>query len=231
MPVANLYATVEDLSQRAPAIIVKDEAGEITDESRTAGESLLEAISRAIDSKTRRTPGAFSPSPNEPTAHVVYGNNKSCLEIPAHIKGTVNTTVTTIAGVSAPHCVEHRGLLCIVDTSGVMLRNARWREGVPYTITARWGYQGVPADIREACLVWAAIRARLNAGDMSGAVTTITRDGSTLMRDDVPPSVKDLIAPYILPERETEDDGAGLVEMGDIKSSDDHPFDPNKRYW
>jgi hypothetical protein len=230
MPVANLYATVEDLSQRAPAIFGQT-VGEITDEQRASAESLLEAISRAIDSKTRRHAGAFSPSPDTATALVVYGNNKSCLEIPAHIKGTVNTTVTTIAGVAAPHCVEHRGLLCIVDSLGVMLRNARWREGVPYTIQARWGYDSTPADIREACLLEAARRARLNSGDIAGMVTTITRDGSTLQRDDFPPAFNNLIAPYILPERENEDDQAGIVETGDIRSSDDHPYDPFKRYW
>jgi hypothetical protein len=227
----NLYATVEDLAPRAPAVIVKDDTGAITDESRAAGETLLEAISRAIDSKTRRHAGAFMPSPDTATEQVVYGNNKSCLEIPTHVIGTVDPTVTTIQGLIAPKFAEYRGLLCITDDAGVMIRTSVWREGVPYRITARWGYATTPADIREACLVWAAIRARLNAGDISGAVTTIVRDGATLMRDELPPAVKDLLAPYVLPEREEEDDRAGLAEFGDVRSTDDYPYDPLRRRW
>jgi hypothetical protein len=60
---------------------------------------------------------------------------------------------------------------------------------------------------------------------MSGAVTTITRDGATLMRDAVPDAVKDLLIPYTLPEFEDEKDQL-LIETGDIRSSDDNPFEP-----
>jgi len=137
--------------------------------------------------------------------------------------------------MTAPSWVEIRGSICTVDSTGVLSRLDKWRDGVPYTVTARWGYDTTPADIREATLVWAAMRARLNAGDMSGAVTTILRDGSTLMRDDVPPAVKDLLAPYILPEKEIEDDQKGLLEYGDIRSDDDSPhepwMDPFRRGW
>jgi hypothetical protein len=224
MSVENLYATVEELAPRAPGVITKDEAGEITDEGRAAGESLLEAISRAIDSKTRRHPGAFMASPESPTERVVYGNGKSCLEIPEHVPGSVGPTVTTIAGITPPKFVEYRATLCITDDVGVMLRSESWRDGVPYRVTARWGYPATPADIREGCLVWAAIRARLNAGDMSGAVTTITRDGATLQRDDVPPAVNDLIKPYVLPERENDDDQQGIVETGHLRDSDVNPW-------
>jgi hypothetical protein len=228
MPV-DLYATAEALSARVPTQFADGTTGALDEEKRDTAESLLEAISRAIDSKTRRHPGAFSQSPTNPTERVVYGNNKSCLEIPEHVAGSVDPTVTTIQGVTAPQFVEHRANLCIVDSTGVMLRTSVWREGVPYTITARWGYASTPADIREACLVWASLRARLNAGDVSGVVTTITRDGASLQRDDIPPTVNDLIKPYVLPEREDDTDGQGIVEYGDIKSSDYNPFDPWSR--
>lgn len=229
MPVENLYATVEQLAPRAPSIITKDDAGEITDEARAAGELLLEAISRAIDSKTRRRPGAFSPAASEPSARVFYGNGKACLEVEPFVAGSVNPVVVVPAGFTAPKFVELKGLLCQASAAGVLDRSGRWLDTVPYTITARWGYAATPPDIREAALVWCALRAKVNAGDITGLVSSITRDGNTLMRDEVPPSVRDLLAPYVLPERLDQDDQQGIVEMGDITSSDDHSFDPFRR--
>jgi hypothetical protein len=160
------------------------------------------------------------PSPEEPTTRVLYGNNKSCLDLPEYIHGSVDPTVTTITGLTAPTVAEYRGRLCIVDSRGVLQRLEVWRDDVPYTIKARWGYAATPADIREACLIFASLRARLNAGDVSGVVTTITRDGAQLQRDDIPPVVRDLLKPYVLPEREDEGDGQGIVGFGSLRSSD-----------
>lgn len=217
MPVTDLYATVDQLAARVPTLFGKT-VDRRADEQTIAAETLLESISRAIDSRTLREPGAFSPSPEEATSRTVYGNSKSCLEIPAHIHGTVNSTVVTVASETAPAFREVRGLLCIADARGVLQRDEVWREGVPYTITARWGYASIPADIREACLAWAAQRGRMNSGDMSGMVTQIQRDGATLLRDDVPPIVRDLLKPFVLPE--TEDDHSGRVEFGTLRNSD-----------
>jgi hypothetical protein len=217
MSVTNLYASVDQLAARVPTQF-RATADDRTDEQTTAAENLLEAISRAIDSVTRREAGAFSPAATTPSAKVIYGNGKACLDVPAHIPTTVNPTITTISGVTPPKFAEYRGMLCITDDSGVLLRHEVWREGVPFTITARWGYQVTPADIREACLVWAAQRARMNSGDMAGMVTQITRDGATIQRDDIPPVVRDLLKTFILPE--TEDDHSGRVEFGTVRNSD-----------
>lgn len=219
MPVENLYATAEALADRA-ASQFGDGAGGLDEAKRDKAEELLEAISRFIDSYTKRSPGAFSPSPEEPQERVFYGNDKSCLDIPEHVAGSVDATAQTITGLTAPQFAEYRGMLCITDSRGVMQRLEVWRDGVPYTIKARWGYATTPADIREACLIWASLRARLNTGDVSGVVTTITRDGATLQRDDVPPVVRDLLKPYVLPEREDEDDGQGIVSFGELRSTD-----------
>lgn len=223
MAAENLYASASELAKRVPSLIAS-ETGELDPAKADDAEALLEAISRAIDSKTRRQPGAFSPAAEEPSERVIYGNGKTCLEIPEHVAGTVNETVTTISGISAPKFVEHRQTLCITDSRGVMTRRESWREGVPYTITARWGYAQTPGDIREACLIWAMQRARMNSGDVSGVVTTITRDGATLMRDDVPPVVNDLIKPYIQPESADEDDRSGIVEFSSLRDSDSNPW-------
>lgn len=217
MSVSNLYATVDELAARVPTLFGAT-ADDRTDEQTDAAEKLLESISRAIDSLTRREAGAFSPAASDPSSKVIYGNGKSCLDVPAHIPATINSTITTIQGVTPPKFAEYRGMLCITDTAGVLLRHEVWREGVPYTISARWGYATTPADIREACLVWAAQRARMNSGDMAGMVTSIARDGATIQRDDIPPVVRDLLKPFVLPE--TEEDHSGRVEFGTVRSSD-----------
>lgn len=59
--------------------------------TRCAGvSSLLEAISRAIDSWTKREPGEFSPSPAEASERTIYGNGENYLAVPEHITGTVH---------------------------------------------------------------------------------------------------------------------------------------------
>lgn len=217
MPVVNLYASVDQLAARVPTLF-GESAEERTPAQQEAAELLLESISRAIDTETKREPGAFMPASATATARAIYGNGKSCLEIPEHIPATVNPTVTTIAGETAPKFAEYRGMLCVTDERGVLSRSDVWREGVPYTITARWGYPATPADIREYCLIWARQRALLNSGDMQGMVTQITRDGATLSRDDVPPVVRNGLKPWTLPE--TEEDNSGRVEFGTLRSSD-----------
>lgn len=221
MSVANLYATADQLAARVPTIF-GESTDERTPEQTAAAELLLEAISRAIDSATKREPGAFSPAADDPSERVIYGNGKSCLDIPEHIKGSVDPAVATISGMTAPKFTEFRAMLCITDDRGVMLRNEVWREGVPFTITARWGYEATPANVREACLIWAAQRARMNSGDVAGMVTSIARDGATIQRDDIPPVVRDMLKPFILPE--TEEDNSGRVETGVIRSSDYYPW-------
>jgi hypothetical protein len=217
VPVADLYATPDQLAARVPSQFGAS-AEERTDEQQAAAESLLEAISRAIDSVTKRTAGAFTPSPTEPSARVIYGNGKSCLEMPEHIPETVRPTITTIQGETPPKFAEYRGMLCVTDSRGVLSRRDVWPEGVPFTVTARWGYPQTPADIREACLVWAAQRARMNSGDTAGMVTSIARDGATIQRDDIPPVVRELLKPFVLAE--TEEDNSGTVEFGALRSSD-----------
>jgi len=77
----NLYAASTDLAARAPGIMPLNPDGTLPAASQAAGDALIEAISRAIDSKTRRKPGAFMPSPSSPSPLVVYGDNKYCLEL------------------------------------------------------------------------------------------------------------------------------------------------------
>ncbi|MDQ3651511.1 MAG: hypothetical protein M3458_14805 [Acidobacteriota bacterium] len=179
--------------------------------------ALLTSASRAIDGVTKREENAFAASPALPTPKVVYGSGETCLVIPEHVKNSI-TTITTVTGLTAPAFAEYHGRLCVVDSRGVFLRSDVWQDGVPYTITARWGFASIPADINQACLKLVDFWWKTKSGALSGTIGNITQDGRLFVRDDFPASVMRLLAPYVLQER--ENDRAGLVEFGDLQTDE-----------
>jgi hypothetical protein len=91
---------------------------------------------------------------------VVYGDDTAVLIPPAFVPGSV-TLVSAPAAYSVPSYVETSGRLVTVDSGGVLqspfYRNGwrypySWQAGVPYTVSASYGWGAAPADIKQACL-------------------------------------------------------------------------------
>ncbi|MCP9496086.1 MAG: hypothetical protein MSG64_16685 [Pyrinomonadaceae bacterium MAG19_C2-C3] len=208
------YANVEQLRQYLPAVSDADE---------TALESIITRASRAIDAYCRRDAGEFAGTASEGTERVLYGTGAPRMDIPAYVP----KSVSAVSGLNDSPVMfrEYRGGLVTTDERGVWTPHVQFRKGVPYKVTARWGYEATPADITEACLQLATRWWRAKDEGFSGAIGAITTGGSIIERG-FPPGVKTLLEPYVLIEREDEEDG--LIEQGNLNTTD---FNPGGMGW
>lgn len=138
---------------------------------------------------------------------VVYGDGTIYLVPSAFVDGSV-TLVTTISGLSVPDYIEQDGMLIVVDADGVIpdrgiydaWRNAfipyGWREGVPYTVAATYGYSTVPDDVVECCL---EVAARIWRGGGSGFSDAIGVEGGGAVgyNGAFPKLVREILNEYI----------------------------------
>lgn len=95
---------------------------------------------------------------------VVYGDGSDYLVLPTFVSGSV-TDVDAPTGYDMPEYIEQDGAL-VVTRDDVIGPNYRyqtlssssygqiggWQAGVPYTVSATFGYAAIPEDIKECCL-------------------------------------------------------------------------------
>lgn len=83
---------------------------------------------------------------------VIIGDGSSVLWLPPYVAGSI-TVITAGSGFTTPTYIEQPdGSLLAIDayTSG------GWLRGLPYTVSADFGFGSPPADIVQACLEIAA---------------------------------------------------------------------------
>lgn len=99
-----------------------------------------------------------------PTEQVVYGEGIAYLKVPPYISIAVDG-VEMPSGYTVPSYAEKGGYLVVTDSNGIALVPGiypddlgfpfylgGWPQGVPVTITAQWGYDGVPEDIKQVVI-------------------------------------------------------------------------------
>lgn len=145
------YATLIDIRRRID---------QVTD---TAANNALLNDLLAIATQVIDTELGFAFGTAAVGTRVVYGDGTDYLVPPAFVAGSV-TAVTTLAGYTVPSYIVTEGMLVVTSLAGVVgsvfnypsLANWRgvggWLAGVPYTVSATYGYSAVPADIKECCL-------------------------------------------------------------------------------
>jgi hypothetical protein len=136
-----------------------------------------------------------------------YGDGTDYLQLAPYVAGTL-ATVAGPTGLSLPTYAEIDGMLVATTVEGVLvdrrpggiLGGARavaptWRNGAPYQVTADWGYDGVPADIVEACL---EIAVRIWRGRDAGFSNVIGVEGGGAVGYEkaLPPLVKEILLGY-----------------------------------
>lgn len=169
---APIYATVaqlrRELNNQVPA------GAEID----TDLERKLIAAETAINSDL-----GFSFATAAPGEQVVYGDGTIYLLPPAFVAGSV-TMVEQESGLTVPDYIEQGNMLIVTDADGVIVSERRylesyglsglaWGQGVPYTVTANFGYSGIPADITEITLQLAARLWRARAAGFSDVVGVV----------------------------------------------------------
>lgn len=101
------------------------------------------------------------------TDQIVYGDGTQFLRLPPYIPGSIVVDgVVMPSGYTVPDYAEKDGFLLVKGTTdGVLLSpgyypdgwgdyfiSGGWGSGVPITVTAKWGYDGVPADIKQVVI-------------------------------------------------------------------------------
>lgn len=91
----------------------------------------------------------------------IYGDGTSYLQLPIdYVAGSV-TAVTTITGYTVPSYAEVDRMLIVLDSVGRVFTPANrwcypldqgWHRGIPYTVTATFGYGDVPLDLVQVVL-------------------------------------------------------------------------------
>jgi hypothetical protein len=159
-------------------------------------EQLKEIISRAsrrIDAYVtdNQETNYFAASPTEPSIKKLRGMDLSFLSLPLHVAGSI-AKVEAPEPFSVPEFAYERDRLVCIDQFGVRSRRYRWIEGVPYSVTARWGFAETPPEITEACLQLVVRTFRAKDDGFSGVIGAIKRDGSMIERA-LPAPVKEIL--------------------------------------
>lgn len=198
------------------------------DVDKAAFAMMITRASRAIDTRTRRQANAFTPAPDAPTPQVFYGTDSAVLLLPDFVPGSI-TTVTAPQNFAPAGFAEwqrrdetagaYRRGLHTSTSDGILTAREVWKGGVPFTVTARWGFAATPAEITEA--VYQLVRAwwLQQPGNLSAPVGDMK---PWQIERGFPKMVDELIAPYVLPDAIAEEEG-GEIERGELINSDFNP--------
>jgi hypothetical protein len=217
------YATIEVL---IPGYL----PGVSSDSDLAALAGMLTRASRTIDTRTRRHADAFAAAAEEASAEVWYGDDSPVLLTGEYIAGSV-ATVTAPTGYLPDGWNEFRrrevstgvmrvGLHTATADSAIRTPRVVWKRGVPYTVTARWGFAETPAEIVEATLKLVRAWWRAQTGEVSGTQGDL--QAARAPERGFPKEVDDLIAPYVLEEVE-RDEEAGTIERAELLDADHNP--------
>lgn len=210
------YADLDNLSRGYLPNVTSDE-----DKATLAG--MITRASRAIDGRTRRADDAFAPAPEEPSEQTFYGEGSAVLRVAEYVAGSI-ATVTGPASSLPEGYVEFRRAKVVglhtADAQKILTPRVSWGRGVPFKVTARWGYQVTPGAIVEA--TYQLVRAwwRQASGETYGVIGDVgTRPAP---ERGIPKVVDDLIAPFVLDDVVAEED-EGTIERGSLFDADVNP--------
>jgi hypothetical protein len=183
----------------------------IADEIQDAGTQLgnypawflddcIERASRYFDHLCGVVDGFFEPAGETATSKVIYGDGSVYLNLPPYVAGSLNTTLTVPSGYILPSFIERDGFLVITGLTGTLLTRAAlghasdsvWWDGVPITVSARWGYAATPADVKMAVIEMVINLLRT----VDPAVTNLTDLEGQPLREKVPPRVAEVAKYY-----------------------------------
>jgi hypothetical protein len=138
---------------------------------------LSEAASRLFDRMCEVPDDFFQVASDTATERTFLGNGANLIQVPPYLAGSLDSVL--VAGDSTEIEASELGtvprqMLVWPGSSGATIplfltdptnwpiyprigANARggWPEGSVVTVTAKWGYEAVPADVRRACIMLA----------------------------------------------------------------------------
>jgi hypothetical protein len=129
-----------------------------------------------------------------------YGDGTNYLRLDPYVAGSLNTTITMPDGYTAPDFIQRDGYLVFTTSDGVLppfrhFHNCAWQgwtSGVAVTISAIWGYEATPADVKLAVI---ELVLNLWRETDPAAVKLVGLEGQPL-REKIPPRVLEIAKKY-----------------------------------
>ena len=128
--------------------------------------SFLEAASRMIDAECRVKPGFFRQASTVAHDHTVIGDGTEYLRLPPHVPDSIIDVVLE-SDRFAPEYIELDGYL-------IAQGRAVWPDGEGVTVTARWRFETIPADLAQATAELAVLMLRQRDTAYSRAVSDVS---------------------------------------------------------
>lgn len=121
--------------------------------------TLIKRASRFFDLLCGVEPEYFEGAGEGLTSRTFYGNGSRFLKLDKYVAGSLNTSITMPEGYTAPHFVERDGYLVITTENGIIAERRLdyhccdgWYSGVPITVSAQWGLEATPDDVKLAVI-------------------------------------------------------------------------------
>lgn len=121
-------------------------------------ETLIERASRFFDLLCGVDPGYFEAAESTASSRVFYGDGTHYLRLDRYVPNSLDTSITLPEGYTAPEFIERQGYL-IISSSGVLSSRfapfpciGGWTSGVPVTVSAKWGFEATPEDVKLAVI-------------------------------------------------------------------------------
>lgn len=170
------------------------------DES-TDGSLLADLIDRAsalFDTLCNAPPGYFKPDTisETPSPKTFYGSGSMYLNLPPYVGSIVKADVGMPTGYTVPDFRVVDNSLRITDSLGVvhpMDWSNIWPNGVPVVVTARWGREKTPDDVKEAV---AELAIAMWRGRDHAFLKAIQMDNQQIINEAIPKRVKVVAAHY-----------------------------------
>lgn len=126
-----------------------------------------------------------------------YGDGTNYLRLDPYVAGSLDPTIIFPTGYTAPGFVERDGYL-VQSSNGILppfapsIFSQGWSRGVPVTVTALWGYDSTPADVKSA-IIELVINLWRETDPASLKLTNL--EGQPL-REKLPPRVSEIVRLY-----------------------------------
>lgn len=164
---------------------------------------LIERASRFFDSVVGVSPQFFEAAGDTATARTFYGDGTNFLRLDAYVTGTLVEAVTVPDGYDVPTFIEKDGFLVLTTTEGNLTHaltpfpswyrsGSGWWSGLPITVTAKWGYEVTPADVKLAVI---ELTINLLRETDLAAIKLINTEGLAI-REKLPPRVRAIAELY-----------------------------------
>lgn len=137
---------------------VREVAEQLTENAVPNGvlQSLILRASRMFDLTCGVAPEYFEAREDGiATALTLYGSGGNFLKLPPYVAGSLDPTVTFPSGYTTLEFVERNGYLVRAENgifANGLISPVPWYYGVPITVTAKWGYEATPEDVKQAVI-------------------------------------------------------------------------------